>query len=274
MSKLQLGFHTTFAFRKGEVARLAAIANRPTGLPQSNEGLMAETGFGTKKVGPIKSWATRAGLIEGTLLTQEGRVICHADPLLKSATTEWFMHFNLSFGTKGFSAPPPHTSDWGGWPYFVFEYLPDHPEFTVDSLIRSAETVFEDPPKLLKANFPYLLRAYTHADGLRACGYLGTTADGGFRAGRNAAPPTALIGYLLTKLWARDFGSTESVLTDSILDQHMGITGLLGMSRSDVQSVLDDLSGEGILEQRRTVAPYTVVRRWNDPIQLLEKAYA
>ena len=273
MNKLQLGFHTTFAFRKAEVARLLGLAARPGGLPVSAAALVSETGFGTKKVGPVKSWAIRAGLIEGNAVTEAGRVIFEADPFLRSKTSEWLMHFNLSFGSNGFEPPPPRADDWGGWPYFIFDFLPSHPEFTLETLVRAAESVFDDPYKLLKANFPYLLRAYTDLDALSGCAALAITPQGSYRLGAKELPPNSLIAYLLSKLWQRDFGETESVLTSDVREHHMGLAPLLCVSRLEFDGVLDRLSGDGYVEQRRTVAPYQLVRRWGDSTELLKRAF-
>lgn len=273
MSKLQLGFHATFAFRKAEVARLLALAARPNGLPASTANLVAETGFGTKKVGPIKSWATRAGLIEGNTLTEAGHIIFESDPLLRSKTSEWLMHFNLSFGSNGFASPPPRADDWGGWPYFIFDFLPSHPEFTLETLVRAAETVFEDSDMLLKGNFSYLLRAYTDLDGLSGCGVLTTTPQGSYKSGTRELPKTPLVAYLLSKIWIRDFGETSSVLTSAVREYHMGLAPLLCVSRVELDEVLDRLSGEGYIDQRKTVAPYQLVRRWADSAELLKRAF-
>ena len=271
--KLQLSFHTTFALRKSEVARVLSLACRNEGLPASIDEFMAETGFGTKKVGPIKSWATRSGLLQGNIATPEGRIIFELDPWLRSANTEWFMHCNLAFGSHGFEPLPDSPSEWGGWAYFVFEFMPDRNEFTADGLVRVAEGVFEDSPKLLKSNFPYLLRAYTDPDGLTSCGYLRSAPDAGFRRG-GGRPTVALFAYVLTRLWERDFGSTESILTDSLLEQRMGLGNVFGLSRADIQVFLDEMSALGYIEQRRTVAPHQVVRRWRDSLSLLREAYS
>jgi hypothetical protein len=271
--KLQLSFHTTFALRKSEVARVLALGSRAEGLPASVEEFMAETGFGTKKVGPVKSWTTRGGLLDGNTASQEGKLIFELDPWLRSSTTEWFMHCNLAFGSHGFASLPTTPSEWGAWTYFVFEFMPDRNEFTLEGLARVAESVFEDSPKLLKANFPYLLRAYTDPDGLSSCGYVRTAPDGGFRRG-GGRPNVALCAYVLTRLWERDFGPTESVLTEALLEQQMGLGNLFGISHSDVQSLLDEMSARGLIEQRRTVAPHQVVRRWRDGLSLLREAYS
>jgi hypothetical protein len=82
-----------------------------------------------------------------------------------------------------------------------------------------------------------------------------------------------LIGYFLAKLWQRDFGQETSVLTEDIVNQKMGILPVLGLQSESLQQHLNAIEALGIIEQRRTVAPYQIIRRWNDPLTLLEKAY-
>jgi hypothetical protein len=198
--KLQLGFHTTFPLKKAEIARLAGLASSEGCLPSSTQDLMDRTGFGTKKVGPVKSWATRSGLISGTQLTDEGRVVFASDPSLRSATTDWLMHFYLSFGAKGFAPVPDCPSDWGGWSYLIFQFLPQHATFTLEALAVASSSVFDDSHKLIKDNYPFALRAYTDPGALAGCEFITQRSDGTYRAGESKNPPSALVAYLLAKL--------------------------------------------------------------------------
>lgn len=54
---------------------------------------------------------------------------------------------------------------------------------------------------------------------------------------------------------------------------NMGLAGVLGRHAAALEPILDQLEGRSVVEQRRTVAPYQLVRRWESPIALLEKAY-
>jgi hypothetical protein len=272
MNKLQLSFHTTFPLKKAEIAKIVRLAASEGGLPSTLAELVDQSGFGTKKAGPVKSWATRAGLIRNQGLTEEGRVVVDLDPALKSAQTDWLMHSHLSFGAQGFSPVPSKPADWGGWPYFVFQFLLDHRSFTLDALIAESELEFSDGPKLARSNFPFVLRAYTDPDALSGCGFLRQT-EREYHAGEAVLPSLPLVAYLLAKLWARDFGETSSVLTDSVLDNVMGLGPLLGIGRHGLLDVLDQLASVGFIDQRRTVAPYQIVRRWGSPIDLLRRAY-
>ena len=272
MNKLQLSFHTTFPLKKAEIGKIVRLAASDSGLPSTLAGLVEQTGFGTKKAGPVKSWATRAGLICNQGLTEEGRLVVDVDPALKSVQTDWLMHFHLSFGAQGFSPLPVKPADWGGWPYFVFQFLPDHRSFTLDTLIAESDLEFSDGPKLARSNYPFVLRAYTEPDGLSGCGFLRQTEQE-FQAGEAVPPSPSLVAYLLAKVWDRDFGKTSSVLTDSVLDNVMGLGPLLGVGRQGLQDVLDQLAAVGFIDQRRTVAPFQIVRRWDSPSDLLRRAY-
>ena len=118
-----------FALRLSEVARLLEVADGPAGLCRPLEELMQDTGFGNKKVGPIKSWAQRAGLIDGDVVSPAGRLIRQESPKLRSLETAWFMHFSLCYCGKALRPPPDDPADWGGWPYFVFLFRVRHPVF-------------------------------------------------------------------------------------------------------------------------------------------------
>ena len=270
MAKLQLSFHTTFALKKAELARLMPVA----GQTLSKEALMAHTGFGNKKIGPIKSWATRGGLIKEGALTPEGSLVLKYDPHLTSRTTEWLLHFYLSFGGYGLAVPPANIAEWGGWPYFIFSFRPNHPEFTEDDLAAEGAIVFDDKPELIKSNFSFLIRAYTSHEGLARCRVITwSDTDKRYQTGSPELPNCYLLGYFLACLWTRDFSDTTSVITDQLLSMPAGISAVLGLREQETATVLDDLEGRSIIEQRRTVAPFQVVRRWHSAIELLEKAF-
>ena len=235
---------------------------------------MARTGFGNKKIGPIKSWAARCGLIRDGELTPEGALVMEYDPHLQSQTTDWFLHFNLSFGDHGLDCPPVAASEWGGWPYFVFSFRKQHPDFTETVLAETSSAVFEESLNVIRTNFSYMLRAYTSTEALGACRFVTWNAAlKTYEAGEPALPNPFLIGHILARLWERDFPDTTSVVTEDMTKSNMGLAGVLGRHAAALEPILDQLEGRSVVEQRRTVAPYQLVRRWESPIALLEKAY-
>ena len=273
MPKLQLSFHTSFALKKEDIIKVIQAAAEEKGLADTTEGLMARTSLGNQKVGPMKSWAIRTGLVSGNYLSPEGKIVLEKDVYLESNITEWLMHFYLSFGDKGLQSPPDDPAQWGGWSYFVYTFLPQHSTFTGDDLLHHSVLVFDQEiPKNLLKKFRFVLRAYTESQALASCKFLTLEKDQ-YLAGYARLPNPYLVGYFLAKLWERDFKDEGSVLTESILNHKMGLAPALGVKAEVLQEQLNALEAYGIIEQRRAVPPFQVIPRWDKPLALLEKAY-
>lgn len=273
MAKLQLHFNGNFALKKEEISRILQAATEEKGLNDDLQGLMDRTNLGNAKVGRIKSWAIRMGLIKDNRPSPEGEIVWRLDPYLESNITDWLMHFYLSFGDKGLQQPPDNPADWGGWSYFIYTFLPEHSKFTTEELLYSSASVFEEDSKVIDNRIKFVLQAYTKSQALASCKFLTLEEDQYFA--RNAILPNQdMIGYFLAKLWQRDFGDTTSVLTDDILRQKMGLAPILGIETETLQDCLNQLETRALIEQRRTVSPSQIIRRWHHPLTLLEKAYA
>lgn len=273
MPKLQLSFHTTFALKKEDLFKIIRAAAEEKGLNDSLDGLMQRTSLGNKKVTPMISWGTRAGLIGEKRLTLEGEIVWRLDNCLESNVTDWLIHFYLSFGDKGLQSLPDKPAEWGGWSYLVYDFLPQHKSFTIDELQHYSALIFDqENPKNIVKNFKIVLRAYTESQALTSCKFL-VLEENQYKAGYSRLPNPYLVGYFLAKLWERDFKGEGSVLTESILKQKMGLAPVLGITTEALQEQLNALEAYGIIEQRRTVPPFQIIPRWDDPLALLEKAY-
>lgn len=273
MPNLKLSFHTTFALKKEDLLKILILARGKPGLSDTLDNLVTKTGLGNKKVGPMKSWATRCGFIVDNQLSPEGELILDKDPYLESPLTDWFMHFYLSFGHSGLAAPPSNPADGGGWSWFVYSFLPEHCSFTHDELVGYASTVFpEETTKKLTKNFKILLRAYTETYALSRCRYL-YAEDGEYLSGEGGQPNEYLTGYFLAKIWERDYRNQTSVLTEAILDQKLSLATALGISTETMQKHFNALEVLGIIEQRCEVPPFQILPRWDSPLELLEQAY-
>lgn len=273
MQKLQLSFHGTFALKKEDLLKILQAADEDQALDDTLDNLIKRTGLGNRKVGPMKTWGTRAGLIKDKGLSPEGKIIFSLDNYLESCTTDWFMHFYLSFAGHGLEKTPDVPAEWGGWPYFVYTFLPQYQTFTAEELQNHSSLIFDnDTQKSLTKNFKILLRAYTEPEALAGCKFLTQEKDT-YHSGNPQLPHSYLIGYFLAKLWERDFPDNDSILTESLINQKMGLSQVLGLSSSVLQEQLNALETYGIIEQRREVPPFQIIRRWDDPLSLLQKAY-
>ncbi|NJK99764.1 MAG: DUF4007 family protein [Spirulinaceae cyanobacterium SM2_1_0] len=272
MPKLQLGFHTTFALKKEDVRKVLNAASSEVGLKDSPDNLLVRTGLGNRKIGPVQSWAARAGLIANKRLSPEGEIVLRHDPYLDSLITDWLMHFYLSFGSNSLAQPPDDPADWGGWTWFVYDFAPRHTDFTADQLTQASSDIFDDSPKLLAKNFKYLLRAYTEPQALKGCQYL-TFSGNSYSTQNPSLPNPYLIGYFLAKLWQRDYPGQTCQLTETILNQPYGIAPILSLWPEQIQPHLNDLETRGPIAQLSRDSPSQIVPRWSDPLELLDQAY-
>ena len=276
MSELNLSFHTTFSLKKEDILRMIKVAEEEEkGVKDSQENLMAKTGLGNKKVSPIKSWSIRSGLVdrETGKLTPQGAIARKHDPYLQSPITDWLMHFYLSFSDKGLETPPPAPADWGGWTWFVYSFLPQRKTFTRQELESYAGSVFTKAAKNIAKDLNILLRAYTEPHALFGCGFVKTNEKDKFAVSQANQPNDYLIAYLLSQLWERDFGDTNSIQTREISQQKLGLKEVLGINADALQTILDRLEAKAIIEQNRAVSPAETIRRWHNPLDLLKKAY-
>ena len=274
MSELHLSFHATFALKKEDVLRIIKAAEEEKGLDDSRDNLVIRTGMGAPKVGALKTWATRSGLVDDVKLTPQGAIARKHDPYLQSPITDWLMHFYLSFSDKGLATPPPDPAEWGGWTWFVYSFLPQRKTFSRQELESYASPVFTKAAKNIAKDLNILLRAYTEPHALFGCGFVKTPEKDKFVVAQANQPNDYLIAYLLSQLWERDFGDTNSVQTREILQQKLGLTEVLGINTESLQTILDRLEAKAIIEQNQAVSPAETVRRWHNPLDLLEKAYA
>ncbi len=272
MPKLKLSFHATFALKKEDVRKVLSVASSESGLKDSPETLQVRTGLGNRKIGPVRSWAARAGLVANKRLSPEGEIVLHHDPYLNSPITDWLMHFHLSFGSEGLAPPPASPADWGGWTWFVYDFAPRHTTFTADQLTQASSAIFDDSPKLIAKNFKFLLRAYTEPQALKGCQYLTHSGDQ-YSTQNPDLPNPYLISYLLAKLWQRDYPGQTTQLTETILNQPYGLTPLLGLWPEQIQPHLNNLETCGPIAQLSRDPPFQIIPRWRDPLDLLDQAY-
>ena len=277
MSEFNLSFHGTFALKKEDILRMLKAAEEEKGVDDSRQNLMTRTGLGNEKVLRIKAWAIRSGLIDKNTLTPQGAIARKHDPYLQSPITDWLMHFYLSFSDKGLATPPPDPADWGGWTWFVYSFLPNHPSFSRSTLDHAANQIYETDKKKAKSisdDLLKVLKAYTDKkDALAQINFLKSSAKDQYIAGEATLPPDELIAYFLAKISERDFQGLSQINSDRLLQHPYGLAPILGISPDKVQDLLDRLSGKSLIEQYKTVPPFQIIPRWNEPLDLLEKAY-
>jgi len=287
MPEFNLSFHGTFALKKEDILRMLKVAEEEKGADDNKQNLMSRTGLGNEKVLRIKAWSIRSGLIdrETGKLTPQGAIARKHDPYLQSPITDWLMHFQLSLSEEGLKekdkpkAPDERAipANFGGWQWFIFTFLPNHQNFSRNTLDHAANQIYETDNKKAKSiseDLLKVLKAYTDKkDALAQINFLKSSAKDQYIAGEATLPPDELIAYFLAKICERDFQGLSQINSDRLLQHPFGLAPILGISPDKVQDLLDRLSGKGIIEQYKTVPPFQIIPRWNEPLDLLEKAY-
>jgi len=275
MPELQLSFHGTFALKKEDVLRMLKAATEEQGIDDTKANLMSRTGLGNEKVLRIKAWSIRSGLCDRATgkLTPQGEIVYRLDPYLESPVTDWLMHFYLTFGDNGLNPPPIDPADWGGWTWFIYTFLPKHQNFSREELNSYAGAVFTKAAKNIAKDLNILLRAYTEPSALSGIRFLQSSEKDKFTLEIIRPANDYLCAYFLTQLWQRDFSDTNSVQTNEILNQKLGLKEVLGINSQKLQVILDKIEVLALIEQSRAVLPAETIRRWHNPLDLLEKAY-
>jgi hypothetical protein len=131
------------------------------------------------------------------------------DPYLEATVTDWLIHFHLSSG------------NYSLWQSFVFEFLPEHSEFTQDELLNYFTNIFssESSDSLRKVT-QSILKTYTNSEAIARSQFL-THTQKNYSIGNPDLSNPYTTGYLLAKIWERDFKARSAVLVDDILNEEM-----------------------------------------------------
>lgn len=118
-------FHGNFGLNRERLAGLLHYTLENPAL--KDKELAKQFGFGAPYAQRYRNWMHRVGLTELGLpltLTPMGKVVVENDPDLKTLTTQWFMHWELT-------TDPERAETWH---FFYHKFLPQHETFTRDDL--------------------------------------------------------------------------------------------------------------------------------------------
>jgi hypothetical protein len=251
----------------------------------SNTEVTSQTGLSKKRVSSAKQWAMLGNLLNSQGLTDIGRLALEKDPYLEATVTDWVIHFFCSLNGKGLQSPPDKPSDWGLWTFVVYDFLDKNLSFTEEELVQSASQALGDGN--LEEQAKICLKSYVQKDGLSNCRFL-SHSDNLYKIGNPSLQNSFVIGYLLSIIWQRDFGDQTSLLVNNLLGMKMGLSQVLGVQEPQLRDQLDRLAELEVIEQRSAKPhkigtqterkqdeemTYIVVRCWNNPLELLAKAY-
>ena len=174
-------FHGNFGLNR---ERMAGILKAGLENPQLTDLELAEPfGYKAEFTRRYRSWLHKTGLTQLSLpvqLTPMGEVVWENDPTLETLTTQWFMHWELT-------QDPTRTETWH---FFANEFLPQHPTFTKDDLLKAlqisliphSEKHFGPGSKLMPVIVRKLIDCYTESTAIGSLGLLSLDEIGVFHS--------------------------------------------------------------------------------------------
>lgn len=251
----------------------------------STQQLSTQVGISRERVRIAKSWAILSHLLNERGLTKEGEIALEKDPYLESTVTDWLIHFFCTFGGDQIKLRSERVSEWEFVDFVAYNFLADNPKFTQEDLLHSASQHLADSS--LGSQVKVWLKIYTQKSSIENCQFL-VHKNGFFMTGMPNLENPYIVGYLLASIWQRDFGSQKSLLVSDLINTHMGISRVLGIQEAQIHQQLDRLTDLEVIEQRSAKPhkigtqperkqpgekAYIVVRCWENPLELLSKAY-
>lgn len=269
-------FHKSFTLKRDNLSRLLAfVSEKPTA---SRQEIAVETGIGIGKnvsdgkVRPTIQYAIYGGLLDPNaaesqsdiLLSDVGKIIFKNDQRLKSAVTQWVIHYFLS-------RPQSEALIWS---FFVHEFLPQYTEFESQTLEEELMRRFTDlSERINKENRRILTSCYTDGDALSKTGLVESYEKDRFIRGTSNYPNPFLTAYILAEIWEARHGHDVSMVEPSVLLERGHLATTMNLNEGDLQNCLSEMSAIGAISQMREAAPFQIVRKWTDKFDLLRRAY-
>lgn len=272
---MNLYFHKAFPLERDNISKiLAFVAENPSA---DRHKIAEETGIGIGKsasdgkVRPTILYAVYSGLLtdesaqskNDILLSAAGKIIFENDPRLKSAITQWVMHYFLSRTENEILV----------WSFFIHDFLPRHSEFEVETLRSELERKLETSEENVTDYRKILIACYADGNALSKVNLIESYEKDKYIRGRANYPNAYLAAYILAEIWEAKHPD-KSMVEPSVLRESGHFATTMNLNEGDLQNCLNEMSAiPNIISQRREAAPFMVVRHWTNKFDLLCRAY-
>ncbi len=270
--RLGLTFHRTFPLVRSAVVDILKVADKEGGIKSSNsrKNIRSETNLGSIYIEAMPRYGMGSGLLLNTnTLSPFGFYALEHDPLLDQPTTQWLMHYHLS-APKG---PGPVF-----WHELVKSRFKSGDEFTAQDIADQVGDIFEREEgkplaeRSARSTATIFLGTYTRSDSLGNLGLLEEVSTDRYRV-LDPDPPFAwVVGYAFLHWWEA-FVREQRTINLNELHGENGVTDIFMIGKGRMNSILEEMQQEGVLELYRVAPPYQIVLLRNDKELALRKMY-
>jgi hypothetical protein len=252
-----------------DVLRLAVEAEKNGKRRLEIAAIRQGSNLGSVQVEAMPRYARGTGLLNSDYLpTLFGRYVIGGDSLLEHTGTQWLMHYHLS-AEHGFGPV--------FWHEIVVSCLLGGEELTRSSVANRISVVHErtdgEPINAASAGqvANTFLGTYSKQDGLGGLGIL-RQRDDHYIVLDPDPPPVWAVAYALLDFWEAQFGDQVSAGLNELYGEK-GLTSLFMISRGRLNTMLEAMQAEGMLELHLIAAPYQVMLLRRDREWVLGKLY-
>jgi hypothetical protein len=266
-----LTFHRTFSLNRPALKTLLQLALTHGGIELTRKIIREETNLGTIYIEAMPRYGYGAGLLDSkNRLTIFGKLACLYDPLLEQIGTQWLMHYYLS----SHDGPGPDY-----WNNLVVTFFRSGDEFTQEEISTAIYNYISEMrgtnPRRKDADTTarIFIGSYIKADGFNNLGVINEISPRCYRVLEPEPPPTWSVACALLDLWQAQFSDQATINLNDLYGVN-GLTSIFMIGKGHLNSILEEIQQEGVIELYRIAPPYQIVMLQPDMEKFLEKLYA
>lgn len=271
--RLETAFHETFYLSRPELSQmLKVIHNQADALDDATlrEVLREHTHLGTNQIRAMPRYGFGTGLLdEKYQLTTFGKLMLQHDPLLESAGTQWLMHYFMS---------SPHGPGPAFWHNLVTSRFRIGDQFSRSDLVFQAKSFISDTlgkqlkDDTIEAAITAFLGTYVKPDGLSRLEILVNDGSDTYTVLDPEAPSMRVVACALMDLWQAKYTNLATINLNDLYGAN-GLSSIFMVGRGKLNSLLEEMQQEGVVEMFRIAPPYQVRLLHSDVALMLGKLY-
>lgn len=271
--RLETAFHETFYLSRPELSQaLDVIQDQADALDDGSlkEVLRKHTHLGTNQIRAVPRYGFGTGLLdEKYQLTIFGKLALKHDPLLESAGTQWLMHYFMS---------APQGPGPAFWHHLITTRFRTGDQFSRADLVFHAKAFISDTlGKQLKddtveAAITAFIGTYVKPDGFSKLEILANDRPDSYTVLEPEAPPMWVVACALMDLWQAKYNNLATINLNDLYGAN-GLSSVFMVGRGKLNSLLEEMQQEGIVEIFRIAPPYQVRLLHSNVALMLGKLY-
>jgi hypothetical protein len=274
VKRLETAFTETFSLSRPEIGQVLSVAINDLVHEELSfeQALRQQTTLGTRQIKGMKSYCIGSGLLNfDNSITQFGWFVQKHDPLMERIGTQWLMHYYLSAP----SGPGPAF-----WHELIVTRFRVGDQFTKVELVEQINNFLIrtqnkqlSVESTIEPTMTAFLGSYTKSDGLGKLSLLQSVDKISYCVLEPEPPPTWAVACALLDFWQSQFPGQATINLNDLYGE-TGLTSLFVIGKGHLNSILEEMQQEGMIELYRIAPPYQVVLHQRDMEKSLEKLYA